>query len=82
MDEWWAAKPVYFKRINSPFDQRAGLLVCGIGLTAQMRRGWHERAAGRGQGISRGDEFERSRGKRPAGEVSPANLCSPTARRL
>lgn len=33
--------PVYFKRINFPFDQHTGLLVCGIGLTArgETRRG-------------------------------------------
>jgi len=54
MDEWWAAKPAYFKRINFPFDQRAGLLVCGIGLTAQMRRGWTDGQQAEGKGSREG----------------------------
>lgn len=28
-------EPVYFKRINFPFDQCTGLLVCGVELTAR-----------------------------------------------
>jgi len=37
-------EPVYFKRINFPFDQRTGLLVCGVELTAwdEARRGLEE----------------------------------------
>lgn len=36
---WFAVEPVYFKRINFPFDQRTGLLVCGVELTARVGSG-------------------------------------------
>lgn len=42
--------PVYFKRINFPFDQRTGLLVCGVELTVwgEARRGLEELSNGEG----------------------------------
>jgi len=51
---------VYFKRINFPFDQRAALLVCGIGLTAQMRREWT--GEGSREGMNSNDFAESDRG--------------------